>query len=1207
MYRVGTKLATQVSAQLAAGFRRCSIGASTLTLKLSLRGVPSSASISADSDSLVACGLWRNFATTPGNHDEAFLSTNDRTQNDSGTSTTTTSETKKRRGRSRGAPSNSDEVPIRVRKLSLADLEILSTRSLPESVDEWPQALRENEQSYQALRAQIQSRNLARAVAQSEYLKKREAERMAQQQEHGINVVPNHEHPWTILNKASKEAEQLKVFEALEQARKMEKEQGEEALLAAAVNDSVFAKAVKLLRKEKEELKKKKRKRLTSSTTPTGETASSSVQATPVVPADATSPSTETPEPAIPKGWMDPVVITEREVFGVDLGKYANPNGTLPTSPEDAQLLEKLKAKKLKKLQLQQKRLAKEAGQPIPQTQATTNEVQITDEELLRERHRQDSEAKLAQYVKLLNQDPVWTEADVAMLEASSAFDAMTSVAATNAVEHSVGNGNKEVASTDDYTSASESYQTKLQQTYRTKSFLALDKLHQQERLAALAVLRRKFLETMVTVLTAKQYDKFVQLFKRFRTRARKIMEGTDTMSQAAIEGQFHQLSQIAYDQSVKARAGANPQTTAPDDFAEQEQPALTQVEIDTMIKSRELHHRALAATTAAAKAIEEAVRKVDPSILAADQGIPAESASAQVIEAAHVTKDTNPTEVDEESDSLDHDLNSFVTVAEKMKKATPAAATVFEVASSMGLSLTPEASSETQKAGNPSSGGLAAAPAPVQQDGATPSSPAATSLTAQVAVTQESVRKAVAAAVEVLQQAEISSTRRRRQLLDAAVNSFYRQAIRIFEDEADVLTPMLARHLRQLTVKELESARERFASGTKMMKYVAAFVKAKPVPAGQRGIPDAIAEAGPVATALAYTSGLEVETDPTSPYLWSRLDALNKTAYKVYVEGLPPAATTREVTQAFSACGRIVAVEIFRGESAEAIASNEANENDPLVSTSALREAVRSKGEDLEANESIEGVDAPDSSGISTDLPPPLPKNPVKIANKPPRSYVHGFIYFQSPAGRAAALHPAIQLFGVCLHDAMVRTQPVEDKKTLFVTGFKRRMTHADIVATLRRILKPFLKNTAITAVHVPQASMSKNFGYAIVQFDSHESAVIAQRYLTGALLHWPPTSTPAPTSVQGAQQSSLPTMMPRQLQARWTSYRMDHEKPLDFRAHPLMSYYPYARAAATAAVQSAMTQQNLADASTQDNTASHDQSSTPEPGALFTATNKE
>ena len=228
-------------------------------------------------------------------------------------------------------------------------------------------------------------------------------------------------------------------------------------------------------------------------------------------------------------------------------------------------------------------------------------------------------------------------------------------------------------------------------------------------------------------------------------------------------------------------------------------------------------------------------------------------------------------------------------------------------------------------------------------------------------------------------------------------------------------------------------------------------------------------------------------------------LPLLRRTAFPVYVDGIPPTATTREVMQAFGRCGTVLAVEIFRGArlTADALAASSSSSSYSSSSSSEPGGGLPRKGRKDVVKELERFNRAAESSGV------------------------YGFVYFQTQEAAARALHKSVQIFGMCLHDVAMRTRPVDARKTLHVRGLRHRMSHADVTLTLRRRLESEGLFSAITNIQVPHAG-PKNRGYALVTFNSHWNARRAGRLLN----HWVYATLPslgAPSSQLASYQSVL------------------------------------------------------------------------------------
>ena len=83
-----------------------------------------------------------------------------------------------------------------------------------------------------------------------------------------------------------------------------------------------------------------------------------------------------------------------------------------------------------------------------------------------------------------------------------------------------------------------------------------------------------------------------------------------------------------------------------------------------------------------------------------------------------------------------------------------------------------------------------------------------------------------------------------------------------------------------------------------------------------------------------------------------------------------------------------------------------------------------------------------------------------VGIRSSFERSY--GFVHFAEKEAREKALIPAMRIFGVKIRDCLCRTEPAENKRTLFVGNIDRGVTGDEVSEELNALLKPQLQVAA-------------------------------------------------------------------------------------------------------------------------------------------------
>ena len=571
--------------------------------------------------------------------------------------------------------------------------------------------------------------------------------------------------------------------------------------------------------------------------------------------------------------------------------------------------------------------------------------------------------------------------------------------------------------------------------------------------------LKRYFLQALVTSLDNEQYDKFVKIFRRFRARVQLIALNA-------------------------GRAEAAPPGKNSPNFSN-------------------LHPRARAqkaAQAAAASAAEEL----------ADAAAEAEEASTTAAE-------------EDDSEEARARLSALTQLRESTLDAVrvPADSTVAQHAAASGLALPTQAA----------------------------------------LVSAEALRGA-------------------RALVAAAMLIFYRNAARALAPHAETLMPMLVRHMRTLTIGELERARER-GSSTRMLPYVVGFLPQRTLarlhtreaalqaalatatdtlPPGASLPPPAAATAAgaaeravaangngnALATASASSStsasasastgesdgwsaaaasasaelhmlgsndlyrSLDIETDAQSPYVESRLEYLARQGHKVFVTNIPPTATTRELMQAFAHCGVVLAAEIFRTPTTEraaimkqaAIASQNALDDAAVSALHALDPATGLAPRTLLAN--TQPSDSADQQQFQH-----------KFSRVAEPSSVHAYVYFATAEGARRALLPAVQSFGVMLHDVAMGTHPASSRRSITLFGLRRSLSHSDVLAAVHHLLRDVLPTSSIERLRLP-TDQGRNTGACYIHFYTHADASAAFRALNGAVVAAPAYRSLSPAEVR-------------------------------------------------------------------------------------------
>ncbi|KAK8789742.1 hypothetical protein WA171_001833 [Blastocystis sp. BT1] len=170
---------------------------------------------------------------------------------------------------------------------------------------------------------------------------------------------------------------------------------------------------------------------------------------------------------------------------------------------------------------------------------------------------------------------------------------------------------------------------------------------------------------------------------------------------------------------------------------------------------------------------------------------------------------------------------------------------------------------------------------------------------------------------------------------------------------------------------------------------------------------------------------------------------------YQVFVHNLPQGITAEELARAFRNCGTVNKVEILDYSS-----PNEEKE-----------------------------------------------KKVAKIRQTSTESKIYGFVHFEDKAARERALIPAMRIFGVQIRNLLCRTEPAENKRTLFVGNIDKGITGDEVSAALNSILRPHLQ---IELQDVPSPGiLTTSAGYCFIEFDSHQLASMSFSLLSGAVVN--------------------------------------------------------------------------------------------------------
>ncbi|KAK8812515.1 hypothetical protein WA538_003729 [Blastocystis sp. DL] len=170
---------------------------------------------------------------------------------------------------------------------------------------------------------------------------------------------------------------------------------------------------------------------------------------------------------------------------------------------------------------------------------------------------------------------------------------------------------------------------------------------------------------------------------------------------------------------------------------------------------------------------------------------------------------------------------------------------------------------------------------------------------------------------------------------------------------------------------------------------------------------------------------------------------------YQVFVHNLPRGISTEELARAFRNCGAVNKVEIL----------------------------------DYSAPEEKQE------------------KQVARIRQTSAESKIYGFVHFEEKAAREKALIPAMRIFGVQIRNSLCRTEPAENKRTLFVGNLERGITGQEVAKALNAILKPHLE-IELEDVASP-GILATSAGYCFIEFDSHQLASMSFSLLSGAVVN--------------------------------------------------------------------------------------------------------
>ena len=399
------------------------------------------------------------------------------------------------------------------------------------------------------------------------------------------------------------------------------------------------------------------------------------------------------------------------------------------------------------------------------------------------------------------------------------------------------------------------------------------------------AALRAKFLTSLVTTLTPTMYAKFVQSFVRFRVRAKRVLDDyeqgvTDVVHSFSV-AQHQQQQALAQRQQLQGQQG---QQHHPQHQHAHHRQGRGRGDGPAEDEMGGEHDREGGEEGASGDAFPEIRARHVVDVVKAQLAADAATSTA-----------TSP------ADAASRSLADDAFKAEIGEGAA-------DIAEEAGAAASAPSSSSSQH-------DVADVDVDVGVDvdgfDALPSSPAQLSIAAATALD--------------LAQALRERSRKRRADMEQAALSFYRAVSKNLGPLADQFTPMLARHLRQLTVAELERARERGPEAT-MVPYSAGFLRSpppapapspvspfahlsssaaaaatgegaatspSPTQAGIAPVPGTIPAAGNVTSGvlvgravvrplavprhelIATYADLDIETNEASPYLWGRMDAL--------------------------------------------------------------------------------------------------------------------------------------------------------------------------------------------------------------------------------------------------------------------------------------------------------------------------------------------
>ncbi|KAK8797392.1 hypothetical protein WA158_004600 [Blastocystis sp. Blastoise] len=125
--------------------------------------------------------------------------------------------------------------------------------------------------------------------------------------------------------------------------------------------------------------------------------------------------------------------------------------------------------------------------------------------------------------------------------------------------------------------------------------------------------------------------------------------------------------------------------------------------------------------------------------------------------------------------------------------------------------------------------------------------------------------------------------------------------------------------------------------------------------------------------------------------------------------------------------------------------------------------------------------------------------KGKGKIDDEPtPDTKIVGFIHFSDIYGKMRALDPCMRLLGVCIRENLCRTEPAENKRTLYVGNIPPGLTGDEVASSINKTLPPSYQ---ICMQNIQQDGIvATSAGFCFIEFDSHDLACTLCDMLSGA-----------------------------------------------------------------------------------------------------------